>query len=283
MHRSTTRHAAPRRAGFTLIELLVVIAIIAILAAIIFPVFAKAREKARQASCLSNEKQIGLAIAQYIQDYDETFPRNYQYDGNGSRAFWQILVNPYVKNGVETPSWSPAGVATGGVWTCPSAGGKGNTMSLVYAAHENIIVDENPDPTPGEPDSRALASIKRPADVLLVGEPNLVLAGWGDAFGGTNITGSWWAWGGQTYPPNFSNKAYLDSQDGDKPWDGSGAYPWPAVHFPSYRHNGVTNVLFADAHVKAVPRYSLNWCRNVHIDGDDFLFDPGSPCAGFEK
>jgi prepilin-type N-terminal cleavage/methylation domain-containing protein/prepilin-type processing-associated H-X9-DG protein len=62
------------RRGFTLIELLVVIAIIAILAAILFPVFARAREKARQTSCLSNTKQLGLAILQYVQDYDETYP-----------------------------------------------------------------------------------------------------------------------------------------------------------------------------------------------------------------
>src|ERR671934_1073768 len=62
------------RSGFTLIELLVVIAIIAILAAILFPVFAQAREKARQAGCLSNLKQIGTATMLYVQDYDETYP-----------------------------------------------------------------------------------------------------------------------------------------------------------------------------------------------------------------
>ena len=89
--------------GFTLIELLVVIAIIAILAAILFPVFAKAREKARQGSCLSNEKQIGVALMQYVQDYDETYPQSYYYlnpavGGAAGYFQWSYTTQPYIRN-----------------------------------------------------------------------------------------------------------------------------------------------------------------------------------------
>jgi len=87
-----------RRHGFTLIELLVVIAIIAILAAILFPVFAKAREKARQSTCASNLKQIAIAMISYSQDYDELFPRNCVYNGTAYDTWWQVGVQPYVKN-----------------------------------------------------------------------------------------------------------------------------------------------------------------------------------------
>ena len=98
----------PKRKAFTLIELLVVIAIIAILAAILFPVFARARENARRSSCQSNLKQIGLGIIQYAQDYDEKMPRAYYAypDSSGTPAGndiigdykWMDVVQPYAKS-----------------------------------------------------------------------------------------------------------------------------------------------------------------------------------------
>jgi prepilin-type N-terminal cleavage/methylation domain-containing protein len=94
-----------RISGFTLIELLVVIAIIAILAAILFPVFAQAREKARQASCLSNNRQYATATMMYVQDYDETFPYEANMNGTCVSTFYQV-VHPYVKNNqiIQCPS-----------------------------------------------------------------------------------------------------------------------------------------------------------------------------------
>lgn len=89
--------ATVKRRGFTLIELLVVIAIIAILAAILFPVFAQAREKARQVNCLSNLKQYGVATLMYVQDYDETYPMSSYLSGSCVSTFY-LAVTPYVKN-----------------------------------------------------------------------------------------------------------------------------------------------------------------------------------------
>jgi prepilin-type N-terminal cleavage/methylation domain-containing protein/prepilin-type processing-associated H-X9-DG protein len=93
-----------KKPGFTLIELLVVIAIIAILAAILFPVFAQARERARQANCLSNLKQIGTGVMMYVQDWDETYPNNRLFtfpggsEGNKLLVTWKTATQPYVKN-----------------------------------------------------------------------------------------------------------------------------------------------------------------------------------------
>jgi len=125
-----------RREGFTLIELLVVIAIIAILAAILFPVFAQAREKARAASCMSNNKQIALAFSMYKQDYDETYPPAVDPVTN---LWWENSVSPYIKGG-----------NVGGILTCPSA------SSRAYAYSMNWSVSGASD-----------ATTTRPADTIL--------------------------------------------------------------------------------------------------------------------
>ena len=89
-----------KKRGFTLIELLVVIAIIAILAAILFPVFAQAREKARAAACLSNGKQMALGLMMYAQDYDERLPRVWTptFGAKNGPRDWKDDIQPYVKN-----------------------------------------------------------------------------------------------------------------------------------------------------------------------------------------
>ena len=112
------------RRGFTLIELLVVIAIIAILAAILFPVFAKAREKARQTSCLSNVKQLDLGVLQYAQDYDECLPfaqMDYSFGavyilGNITNATYPSHLMPYLKNSQIAICPSLKGTASGYGW-----------------------------------------------------------------------------------------------------------------------------------------------------------------------
>lgn len=117
-----------RRTGFTLIELLVVIAIIAILAAILFPVFARAREKARQSSCQSNEKQIGLAVHMYAQDYDERMPLAANLTGGVAPPVYVFsdLLNPYIKNDQ--------------IWQCPSRPGSVNLAAL-GKANVSYMVD----------------------------------------------------------------------------------------------------------------------------------------------
>jgi prepilin-type N-terminal cleavage/methylation domain-containing protein len=126
MYITATRR--PSRSGFTLIELLVVIAIIAILAAILFPVFAQAREKARSISCLSNSKQIGTAIQMYSQDYDETVVPWFQRTGlpkdnwRHDLQSWCQLLQPYIKNGapIDPPSATFSNVQPNGMMSDPS-------------------------------------------------------------------------------------------------------------------------------------------------------------------
>jgi prepilin-type N-terminal cleavage/methylation domain-containing protein len=118
----------PSRRGFTLIELLVVIAIISVLAAILFPAFASAREKARQAACISNEQQMGLAMQQYAQDYNDSIVPYAMENPNGGddpntayERVWSGLLQPYIKNGLNTSTLSNiTNPNASGIFACPS-------------------------------------------------------------------------------------------------------------------------------------------------------------------
>lgn len=135
----------PQKAGFTLIELLVVIAIIAILAAILFPVFAKARENARRASCASNLKQLGIGAAMYSQDYDERFFSYATYQA-GSGTLWNVAFEAYLKNKQvhlcpDAPRYSGGGVATG--WGSSSSAWSGFAYVGSYTYNGFLYADCN--------------------------------------------------------------------------------------------------------------------------------------------
>jgi prepilin-type N-terminal cleavage/methylation domain-containing protein/prepilin-type processing-associated H-X9-DG protein len=159
-----------RKTGFTLIELLVVIAIIAILAAILFPVFAQAREKARQASCLSNVKQIGLGAGMYAQDYDETFVGNVRLGATGN-SWWQLLP-PYIqKAAISNDRFSSTNAAAvGGVYTCPAAKleetllGRSDIQRLTYVPAGTIMEYRTDAATGGVLGGPLLAAFSKPAE-----------------------------------------------------------------------------------------------------------------------
>jgi len=176
------------RKGFTLIELLVVIAIIAILAAILFPVFAKAREKARQTTCISNMKQLGLGFMQYIQDSDEHYPSS-----NNWGAGWAGRIYPYVK-------------ATG-TFQCPddsvarnkAHGGTGlaaGDVPVSYVANDYILANGafnwSGNGSGGNSFSKntigmPAAGLKAPASTVLMYEGDTALDTAGAVFGGFNF------------------------------------------------------------------------------------------------
>ncbi len=205
------------RRGFTLIELLVVIAIIAILAAILFPVFARAREKARQTSCLSNVKEIVLGTMMYIQDYDERLPRlYYNQTGPPTRITITMMIEPYLKNTQ--------------IWNCASAAHATTSvvgLTLRSYSYQQML------------DFIKLAKIQRPAEMVM----------WFD--------GCQDSWGpGRGYRPSNGYNGVISAQTGWPPncyndlWD-AGGQGRPGFNF-SPRHNGMGNVGFCDGHAKAM-------------------------------
>ncbi|MBC8101360.1 MAG: DUF1559 domain-containing protein [Cytophagales bacterium] len=250
---SRRRAASARsgKAGFTLIELLVVIAIIAILAAILFPVFAQARSKARQSVCLSNEKQLGIALLAYVQDYDETFPlANYsvttpdQYSGTiNPRYHWYVLVEPYIKGGYTRAGATPSSVTAGdtsegksiSIYFCPEyekslTTGISNVPSWSYIINSNLAPPQAQSLTTpdipaywiGVPPS-TLADIQSSAQVVLVAE------GAGSrVYTPGNDTGPW--------PEYTSFSAAKDTS--------------LTYVYARSRHNGGANYLLSDGHAK---------------------------------
>ena len=203
-----------RHQGFTLIELLVVIAIIAILAAILFPVFARAREKARQASCESNEKQIMLSVMMYVQDYDERFPMTATGNTVGNWG-WAALVAPYVKNNQ--------------LFICPSDSGTtyywGNTgIPSSYAANYRIGW--------GWGTAITLAQCAAPASTIYLSDAGAE----GDANG---VMTPLYEKHGCWILTTTDVITAVSQTNGD----------WGA---PDPRHNGMSNVAFVDGHVKAM-------------------------------
>ena len=217
-----------RRSGFTLIELLVVIAIIAILAAILFPVFARAREKAHQTSCLGNVKQITLGVMMYMQDYDERLPGTYIYTDPHADPYegltWMPRVYPYIVSGTSS--------GRGGVFTCPSWPGQfplnkpsqfvlPSTPPISYGMNYylNISYYEG---------GMALAQVERPAETILLGDS------------GPGRVSQSYNWStGMGYLINATRLDYfLDT-------------PTCLGYCVYTRHNGMANVGFVDGHAKA--------------------------------
>lgn len=212
-HRSRTD---TQSRAFTLIELLVVIAVIAILTALLFPVFAKVREKARQATCASNQRQLGIAFAQYAQDNDERMPG--LTDGRpGANAAGGWMFFSVFGDNIIAPVFDPSRgalypyVKSKGVYVCPDDP-KGQAAGLSYAAN-SCLGDENAtdEPHPG----RLLAAFDAPASFLLLAEEDA-------DFKPDHLTGT-------------TNDAYLSLYYNDG---------------ISVRHTGGTNVGFVDGHVK---------------------------------
>jgi prepilin-type N-terminal cleavage/methylation domain-containing protein/prepilin-type processing-associated H-X9-DG protein len=202
------------RRGFTLIELLVVIAIIAILAAILFPVFAKVREKARQTSCLSNLKQISLGIMQYSQDYDEIVtPRT-----NGQCIPFEDLILPYTKsNGIYRCPSNPRNQDI----SCPQCV-QPPCAPAGFVTQQHVSYAANTAGPFGDVNGRTLGSLQSPAQIIGLVEST---AGYTDFY----VDSSGDIWRQQEFNGSGRNEGNLFAG-----------------------HTGTSNYMFMDGHVKAM-------------------------------
>jgi prepilin-type N-terminal cleavage/methylation domain-containing protein/prepilin-type processing-associated H-X9-DG protein len=221
--------------GFTLIELLVVIAIIAILAAILFPVFAKAREKARQATCQSNEKQLGLAVLQYVQDYDEYWPSggNGPHGGFGCGAGWAGDIYPYVKSL--------------GSYTCPDDSNQASTGNVVlsYGYNQNLSAFPNNN-FPQTQSTNNSAALQSPASTVVLVEMGQQTDSYNEITGTNNTTD---ADSCATDGSQGWSCGKLDTGPMAGDWQSNNGVGLDSV-FITGRHTNGSNYLLADGHVK---------------------------------
>jgi prepilin-type N-terminal cleavage/methylation domain-containing protein/prepilin-type processing-associated H-X9-DG protein len=217
------------RKGFTLIELLVVIAIIAILAAILFPVFAKAREKARQTACLNNLKQVALAIQMYVQDYDQTFPMTYYYFNGGTAFSWVHAIQPYVK-------------ATGS-FACPSD----EYRPLIDTSFGKVW---SPLPPLFNSDGSQGSPISYWYNTNFDGLPDSVCSNPADTFISWDCHFEYWC--------RFGFIGSNGSYDIEEPSGYARALPYSDTDMKYGRHSGGINFAFADGHAKWVSRTGLD-------------------------
>jgi len=217
-----------KRSGFTLIELLVVIAIIAILAAILFPVFAKAREAARKSSCQSNVKQLLLAVTQYVQDYDERYPTGHTSAG-AEYYSWNQVVQPYAKNL--------------GIFRCPSdptAGGAavwGNGASVGTAPFRTSYMANYQIGRDSGGGGVAMAVVDKPSNTVYLTDGGVLALGAAPWFDYNQKKNGCWI----LQDPTTSGCPSCATNTGDPNW---GA--------PADRHSEFANVGFVDGHVKAM-------------------------------
>ncbi len=267
-----------RKTGFTLIELLVVIAIIAILAAILFPVFSQVRENARQTTCISNLKQMGLAMTEYTQDADEKFPMLQYFNPKDMNdpIDWYSAIYQYVKNGKVSTSAQGDTLSYGadGVWACPSFP---SAQSAEYGVNWQLCRNgygtypQTTTEAPGfTPKTAGLAQIDSPADKIMVLEKGQAVDGYQQPEFDPGEQ-NWTAGIGPIVngvPTNQSTHVEVttDVDAGSNTHWASYAYATPG-DMPRFRHHQNCNSLFVDGHVKSIHRGQMDWYKNIYISG----------------
>jgi prepilin-type N-terminal cleavage/methylation domain-containing protein/prepilin-type processing-associated H-X9-DG protein len=283
------------RRAFTLIELLVVIAIIAILAAILFPVFAQARAKARQASCLSNMKQIGLGVMMYVQDYDETMPNSVNFcadaritnpldpndnptpgtTGIGRRPLWHGVIYPYLKN------WD--------ILSCPSDTGVKSTNPIdkyhyiSYGYNYGYLSVYTPGTACANGTTNvvfkgmALAGVLKPADIIAVVDNS-------GQNTGTRSANGYFLMGSCVNPPDTEpSELTFYAEDGGwgkacRNYHGyASGNQWDQTGGVEMRHNDGANCNFLDGHAKFMKAGAMAEGYS-NMGGANTTWSPNGPC-----